>query len=80
MCADCAHTLEEKGFPCPICQEPIAHIEFGVFDQTFAFTTLYSKTAKNPLRSLLDQRGGFSEEETKQELDEGTEEREEETT
>lgn len=62
MCADCARTLEEKGFPCPICQEPIAHIEYGVFDQTFAFSTLYSKTAKNPIKSLLGQMSGLPEE------------------
>ncbi|GAQ81905.1 stress-induced-phosphoprotein 1 [Klebsormidium nitens] len=70
MCANCARTLEEKGFPCPICQEPIAHIEYGVFDQTFAFSTLYSKTAKNPIKSLIGQMSGLPEEETIQEGDE----------
>lgn len=74
MCADCARTLEEKGFPCPICQEPIAHIEYGVFDQTFAFSTLYSKTAKNPIKSLLGQMSGLPEDEAIQEgVDESAE-------
>mmetsp|Transcript_842 Transcript_842/g.2739 ORF Transcript_842/g.2739 Transcript_842/m.2739 type:complete len:275 (+) Transcript_842:323-1147(+) len=37
MCSMCAKDLSSQGFPCPLCSQSIQQVEFGTFDNTWAF-------------------------------------------